>query len=450
MIKKINIIDTNIFLDDPFVLNKFPNEAIVVPLAVIEELDKFKKDQGELGRNARWVIKELDRIRESNQPNQISNAMDEKDPNTFGVKLENGSRLMIELNHVDTLKNLDSSKMDNRILSVAKYFSSIFPKLEVMLISRDAALRIKADAHQVATTNYNVDGLKDLELESQFSGHTKMMVSKQDLMDFKKDSGLIIEHSLMPNQYVVLVDKSNENSFALGRYDEEQGAIVSINEMNNLWGISPKNIEQQFAIDALLNPDIPLVTLSGKAGTGKTLLSVAAGLIQSLDQNIYKKMLISRPVIPLGKDIGFLPGTLEEKVSPYMQSIFDNLEYIMGLGGGKNSGQRYKELIEQGMIQIEALTYIRGRSIPNQFFIIDEAQNLTKHEIKTIASRAGIGTKIILTGDPDQIDNPYVDKLTNGLSVLIEHLKDDKLSAHITLSKGERSPLAEMIVQKIK
>lgn len=450
MIKKINIIDTNVFLDDPFVLNKFPKEAIIVPLAVIEELDKFKKDQGELGRNARWVIKELDRIRENNDPNLISNAKDEKDPNTFGIELENGSRLMIELNHVDTLKNLDSTKMDNRILSVAKYFATLFPKLEVTLISRDAALRIKADAHKVLTSTYNVDGLKDLELESQFSGHTKMMISHEDIIDFKKEDGIIIDHKLLPNQYVVLVDESDERSFVLGRFDEEEGAIVSINKLNDLWGISPKNIEQQFAIDALLNPKIPLVTLSGKAGTGKTLLSVAAGLIQSLDSNIYKKMLISRPVIPLGKDIGFLPGTLEEKVSPYMQSIFDNLEYIMGLSGGKNSGQRYKELIDQGMIQIEALTYIRGRSIPNQFFIIDEAQNLTKHEIKTIASRAGIGTKIILTGDPDQIDNPYVDKLTNGLSVLIEHLKDDKLSAHVTLSKGERSPLAEMIVQKIK
>jgi PhoH-like ATPase len=283
-------------------------------------------------------------------PNQLSNALDDKKPETYGVKLENGSRLMIELNHIETIKQLDSTKNDNRILSVAKYFANALPSHDVELLSMDAALRIKSDANSVTTRNYHTDDMKDLEdADAQYSGVRVINVSHENLQRFKKNSFLEVEEKLNANEYVVLQNGENSRSFALGRFSKKENGIVPIVEINNLWGVQPKNIEQMFAVDALLNPEIPLVTLSGKAGTGKTLLSVAAGLIQSLDQATYKKMLISRPVVPLGKDIGYLPGDMNEKMNPYMQSIFDNLEFIMSLsGGGKNSGQRYNELIDQG------------------------------------------------------------------------------------------------------
>lgn len=469
MNKVIKVIDTNVFLHDPQSLFKFPEELIVIPISVIEELDSFKRDQGELGRNARFVIKQIDLLREKSTTGQISTATEERKIETYGIELENKGRLIIELNHIDFLKKdkkdvLDQNKVDNRILSVAKYYKTTFVNnAEVVLVTKDQNLRIKSDAFQIKAINYEDDVA--LFNDEQYSGVLTHKVSDKIYNTVRnanpKDASFSLSFleiatniKIFPNQYILLVNSEDPRQSARLRYNVGIEKCVKILPLEEpLWGLTAKNIEQEFALDALLNPDISLVTLTGQAGTGKTLLSIAAALYQGLDQSMYNKILIARPIIPMGKDIGFLPGDMNEKLSPWMQPIFDNLEFIMGLGKegkGTRGSSKWKELIEQGLIQVEALTYIRGRSIPQQFFIIDEAQNLSKHEVKTILSRAGAGTKIILTGDPDQIDNPYVDQMSNGLSVAIETFKDDEIAAHVTLTKGERSALAEKAVKLIK
>ncbi|HLB59753.1 MAG TPA: PhoH family protein, partial [Bdellovibrionota bacterium] len=239
----------------------------------------------------------------------------------------------------------------------------------------------------------------------------------------------------------------NPDHTAIARYDIQRKCIVPLHQwVEGVWGIHPKNVEQTFAMDLLLNDEIQLVTLVGKAGTGKTLLALAAGLRRTIDDNLYQRMLVSRPIFPMGKDIGFLPGDVAQKLNPWMQPIFDNIEFIMTQGAGqrKGRGRNYMELVNQGMINIEPLTYIRGRSIPNQFFIVDEAQNLTPHEIKTIITRAGQNTKVVLTGDCYQIDNPYLDSSNNGLTYIVEAFKKEPIAGHVTLRKGERSGLAEL------
>lgn len=457
----INIMDTNVFLHDPQVLKKFPKQLIVIPISVIEELDSFKRDQGELGRNARFVIKQIDQLREKSETGEISSYTEERKMETYGIKLENEGRLIIELNHIDLIKGMDSVKVDNRILSVAKYYKTHFEKqATVNLYSKDQNLRIKADAHKINAKNYEDDVA--LYNDEQYTGVLTQSVNSQLLSKIQKMSNkdkislkdLKIDKTLFANQYILLINEDDDRQVEKLKFDMESKTFSKlIKPEAALWGLTPKNIEQEFALDALLNPNISLVTLSGKAGTGKTLVSIAAALYQTLDQTMYDKVLIARPIFPLGKDIGYLPGDMNEKLSPWMQPIFDNLEFLMKLGKEgkeKRNASQWKELMNQGMIQVEALTYIRGRSIPKQFFIIDEAQNLTKHEVKTILSRAGADTKIVLTGDPDQIDNPYVDQLSNGLSVAIETFKDDSIAAHVTLVKGERSALAEKAVKLIK
>ena len=868
MKKTINIIDTNVLLHDPQALFNFPEQLVVIPISVIEELDTFKRNQDELGKNARYVTKQIDLLREkSEKTGDISSSSEDRNIETYGIELYNKGRLVIELNHIGLLKELDQSKTDNRILSVAKHYNTKFKNHTVCLVTKDSNLRIKSDAYGVKAIDYQDDMIQSVD--ESYSGLKKIELSSdnffklKDVKSFVKLSDIKINEKLFENQYILLVNESNKSQYRLFKHitqDEQSCLVKLITPENSLWGLTAKNLEQQCAIDALLDPNISLVTLSGKAGTGKTLISIAAALFQSLDEATYKKTLIARPIFALGKDIGYLPGpqpldakiltptgwttmgelkigdyvigrdgkktkvlnifekgkkevykitttdgvsteccldhlwytrtweqakrgkegtvkttkeiletlktkkgkinhyiprneavefktkelpippytlgcllgdgslsdsitlantdqdlikkvskeikpynyklnkfpnsishhisgkyfnnktakklqvlhtlsgnsiiyesigqacidlnlnknnirynekvgkdfqglkfkflatekkyqnyfkdeifklgllgkkaqdkfipdiylynsienrlellrglmdtdgsvkkngeasfatisyklaeqvaeivrslggktyirtrdrthdinflngrkiqgkypchevyvslpehlnpfyikrkaqryskkyihrvgilsiekvtkkecrcilvdnsehlyltndyivthnTMEEKLNPWMQPIFDNLEFLMNMGNDKNArtNGRWKELIDQGMIQVEALTYIRGRSIPNQFFIIDESQNLTKHEIKTILSRAGMGTKIVLTGDPEQIDNPYVDQLSNGLSIAIETFKDDPIAAHITLVKGERSPLAEKAVKLIK
>jgi len=243
-----------------------------------------------------------------------------------------------------------------------------------------------------------------------------------------------------------LRERENASHTALGRYDGLQKKVSQIKKLREgVWGIRPRNKEQHYAMDLLLNDDVKLVTLVGKAGTGKTLLAIAAGLQKCVEEGIYQKLLVSRPIFPLGKDIGFLPGDIEEKLNPWMQPIYDNIELLLGFSKAENKeGRSHQELIDLGYIEIEPLTYIRGRSIPNQFIIVDEAQNLTPHEVKTIITRVGEATKVVLTGDPYQIDNPYVDATSNGLTTVVEKFKGELVAGHVTLSKGERSPLAEL------
>jgi len=284
-------------------------------------------------------------------------------------------------------------------------------------------------------------------IEDLYTGTGEVLLAKDKIDQFYTQGSLEIEGDFFANQGLTLVDETNPSHSALGRYNAITKEVVGLIKVpkEGIWGIHPRNREQQFAFDLLLNDEIQLVSLVGKAGTGKTLLAIAAGLVKTADESAYNRLLVSRPVYPMGRDLGFLPGDIEDKLAPWMQPIFDNVELLLSsFDEGGNRKRGYRELIDLGLMEIEPLTYIRGRSIPKQYMIVDEAQNLTPHEIKTIITRAGEGTKIVLTGDPYQIDNPYVDSASNGLSFSVERLKDQEITAHTTLTKGERSPLAEL------
>ncbi len=436
MAKKNFVLDTNVLLHDPKALEKFEDNDIYIPIVVIEEIDKFKKNMNELGRNARYVARFLDSMREIGR-------LDE------GVKLgENlGTlRIIFSRKQVDLWPQI-GNPADNSILNVALELTKEKEAIgeKVIFVTKDANLRIKADAVGVKSEDYKNDRVEIGEL---FSGETDYYCNGS-LVSRIYEEGVIPrpeDLELLPNQFVTLINSENPKNTALARYYKtgEFGTDVlkRIEEVDDVWGISPRNKQQTFAFELLLDPSINLVTLVGKAGTGKTLLAIASGLMQVADEDTYKKLLISRPVIPMGKDLGFLPGDVENKMGPWMKPLYDNLDFIISRNE-EYSVPSYTELENQNILQVEPLTYIRGRSIPEQFIIIDEAQNLTPLEVKTIITRAGEKTKIVLTGDPYQIDNPYVDANTNGLSYLVEHFKGEPIFGHITLIKGERSYLAE-------
>jgi len=286
-----------------------------------------------------------------------------------------------------------------------------------------------------------------VDIQELYAGARSLEIDPEAIDRFYGQGWLEAPEGLLPNEFATLMDSANPSHSALCRFDAAQGKVVPVRKIpkEGIWSIYARNREQQFALDALMDDNVKLVSLVGKAGTGKTLLAIAAGLQKVAEENVYNRLLVSRPVFPMGKDLGFLPGDIEEKLTPWMQPIFDNVELLIsGHESEKRHSKGYKELMAMGLLDIEPLTYIRGRSIPNQYLIVDEAQNLTPHEIKTIVTRAGEGTKIILTGDPYQIDNPYVDSSSNGLSYLVERFKNERISAHITLTRGERSELAEL------
>jgi PhoH-like ATPase len=315
----------------------------------------------------------------------------------------------------------------------------------------DTNLRIRADALGLRAENY--EGGR-IETDHLYTGFQTLTTKSEQVDQLAKRQPVPLtelppHHELFPNACVILSDASNAKHTALGRVDAHTGTLSPLRvPREGAWGVKPRNLEQSFAFDLLLDDKVQLVTLVGRAGTGKTLLAVAAGLRKVVFEGLHARLLVSRPVFPLGRDVGYLPGTIEEKLNPWMQPIFDNLEYIFATGGGRlDAGRSYEELIASGTIQVEPLTYIRGRTLPNQFLIVDEAQNLTPHEVKTIITRCGQDTKIVLTGDPDQIDNPYVDAQSNGLTTVAERFKGERIGGHVTLTKGERSELAERASQ---
>ena len=335
---------------------------------------------------------------------------------------------------------MNPEKADNRILALSLHLQEKYPDSDVKLISKDINLRIKADVLGVCATDFEPEGPS---FEDLYSGSLDMFISNEQFKEFNAKKSLRLEEKFFPNQYVSMQNQEDKSLSLLGRYCAKLDKVLPIREKEeSIWGVHPRNIEQSFAIDALLDDSLKFVSLIGKAGTGKTLLALAVGLYKTLDESSFKRLLVSRPIFPMGKDIGYLPGDIEQKLNPWMQPIFDNVEFL--LGSGKKASGQVQELINQGMLNIEPLTYIRGRSIPNQFLIIDEAQNLTPHEIKTIITRAGDETKVILTGDPYQIDNPYVDSANSGLTYSVERFKSYDISAHVTFRKGERSTLAEL------
>ncbi len=431
--KKIFVLDTNVILYDPNAIFKFDDNIVVIPIVVVEELDKFKKDLNEIGRNAREFARILDKFRQNGKL-------------TKGVTLENGGMIKVELGVKSISRipaSLENGTPDNKMLATALYLKEKHENMTIVFVTKDINLRIKADSFGLRTEDYKSAVADFSEI---YEGIKVIDVTKDKIDQLYQHGELDIEDSFLPNQFLVLKDREQGSQSALAKFDKKKNKIVGLTHLKqHVWGINPRNKEQTFALEMLLDDDIKLVTMTGMAGTGKTLLAIACGLYSSIDLGIYKKLLISRPIFPLGRDIGYLPGDLEEKLKPWMQPIFDNMELLLSTTEDrtKRIKKGYHELIELGMVEIEALTYIRGRSIPNQFLIIDEAQNLTPHEIKTIITRVGEGTKIVFTGDPYQIDNPYVDSLSNGLSYVVERFKEEEIAAHINLIKGERSLLAE-------
>ncbi|WP_334071921.1 MULTISPECIES: PhoH family protein [Paenibacillus] len=436
--KKIFVLDTNVLLHDPGAIFAFDEHEVIIPAVVLEEIDSKKRNAEEIGRNARRVSRLLDGLREKGHLHD-------------GVLLDSGGRIKVELNHRSFLKVQDmfvEITNDNRILAVALNYhleqqEEPQPR-PVVLVSKDVLVRIKADVLGVTAQDYLSDrtaGPSDL-----YSGYLTIQVHPSLIDEFYSYRYLSVDqlgltYPLYPHEFVILKDEMGTGKSALLRVNADASRLEPLFLSNDpVWGISARNAQQRMALELLLNDEIPLVTITGKAGTGKTLLALAAGLMKVEDDHKYKKLLIARPVVPMGKDIGYLPGEKEEKLRPWMQPIYDNLEYLFDT---KKSGDIEKILMGLGSIQVEALTYIRGRSIPGQFIIVDEAQNLTRHEVKTIVSRVGEGSKIILMGDPEQIDHPYLDSASNGLTFLVERFKEQGISGHITLEKGERSKLAQ-------
>ncbi len=431
------ILDTTVLLYDPNALFAFEENNVIIPITVIEEIDRFKNDMSEVGRNARQTSRILDKLR-------VKGSL------SSGVKLDNGGLLSVKISSRKSISSIpldfQEKKRDTFLFAVTIEEHEI-TKLPTILVTKDVYLRIKADALGIVVSDYESDRV---EIEELYSGYATFQTGTAAIESMKKGRPIpagSIGKELFPNQYITLVDESNDKNIVYGRYNESEKHICPlIQQVQQIYcRVSSRNREQAFALDALLNDDVGFVTLVGKAGTGKTLLAVAASVYKTVDENVYNRILVSRPTLPMGQDIGYLPGTVEEKLTPWMYPIADNVELIMRSEKGVTHKIRgFRELIDMGILVIEPLTFIRGRSIHNQYLIVDEAQNLTPHEIKTIITRVGDGTKIVLTGDPYQIDNPYIDSSSNGLTYVVEKFKKQSITAHITLTKGERSAISEL------
>jgi PhoH-like ATPase len=436
--KKNYVLDANVLLHDPHAIFKFEDNDLIIPIFAIEEIDQFKREGSERGRNARTIARLLDDLRRD-QASTLSR----------GVPLESGGNLRIAIpeHRPDALVGLESSSQDLAILQTAIDVRDKDLTRPTIFVTMDTNLRIRADALGVMAETYENQRVKDPDIEH--SSVMEVEVPGTDVDAFFQNGRVAAPAlaTLHPNACIMLRDAGAPTHTALGRYDASRAEIVALRVgREGIMGVRPRNREQAFALDMLLDDAVRLITLVGKAGTGKTLLALAAGLKRTTEDNAYTRLLVSRPIMPLGRDLGFLPGDVDEKLNPWMQPIFDNLEFLFSSGAGKTSraDRGFLELLESGTIQVEPLTYIRGRSLPHQYLIVDEAQNLTPHEVKTIITRCGEGTKIVLTGDPHQIDNPYVDLASNGLSVVADRFKRERIAGHIVLAKGERSELAEL------
>lgn len=436
--RKTFVLDTNVLLHDPNAILRFEDNDVVLPITVVEELDRFKKQPETTGRNARQASRILDGLRQQHHL-------------TEGVSLDHGGTLRVVFCKRETLQQLpaelEGGNGDNAILAVALELQKQC-NCPVVMISKDTNLRIKADALGLTAEDYETG---KVDVDDLYTGTAEIMVGADKLEQLFKQGGFALEGEFFPNQALMLIDAANPSHTALAIVDSTGSKAIPLSKLPyaGISHIHAHNREQQFAFELLLRDSIALVTLVGRAGTGKTLLAIASGL-HKVDMGIYTRLLIARPVVPMGHDIGYLPGDVQEKLTPWMQSLYDNFDLIFSTSGSQQTPEKrgawrrgHEELMELGLLQIEPLTYIRGRTIPNQLLIVDEAQNLTPHEAKTILTRAGEGTKIILTGDLDQIDNPYVDAASNGLAYVVERFKQEPLAGHITLQKGERSELAE-------
>ncbi len=422
------LLDTNVLLHDADSLTSFEDNNVILTVEVLEELDKFKRGNDEKGRNARRVIRTIDGLRHGQ-------------PLSKGVELPGGGKLYITVkSYVDYLpKGMDRSLMDNRILAVACAIAAGGGDVE--FITKDINARVKADALGIKTNDFLTRKVNFDELYTGFSEHE---VGDDVIDKFYQGQSVNLETELMPNECVLLKSNANPKHTARGIFRAGSGLIEPLlHGDSHPWGLSARNLHQQFALELLLRPDIKLVTMLGQAGTGKTLLALAVGLQMVAEEKRYRRIMVSRPIMPLGKDIGYLPGSKDEKLSSWMQPVSDNLQYLVD-PKMENTSDKVQYLYDTGVVEAEAVTYIRGRSLPKLFIIIDEAQNLTPHEVKTVVSRAGEDAKVVLTGDAYQIDNPYLDASSNGLTYVVERFKNHPIHGHITLAKSERSELASL------
>jgi PhoH-like ATPase len=428
------VLDTNVLLYDPNALGVFEEHDVVIPMTVIEEIDRFKKDLNETGRNARSVSRMLDGLRE-------------KGSLRTGVPLRGGGRLCVaDYGDDEQAISWGPDSNDNRILRTVLHLHRTL-RGNVALITRDTNMRLKCDALGVRAEDYEN---ARIEVDEEYTGIAERRVPSaviDELYQAGSVSAEVVQGPLYPHLFLVLEAEDKLGKTAMVRVDARRARLKLVGRhKDGIWGVFARNKEQLFALELLLDDSVQLVTVHGQAGTGKTLLAVAAGLKKVADDRLYRKLVVSRPIFPLGKDMGFLPGDVEAKLNPWMKPIFDNLEFLINTKPDHPGGREpsYAYLMDSKTIEVEPLTYIRGRSIPKQFLIVDEAQNLTPHEVKTVLTRAGEGTKVVLTGDPNQIDNPYVDALSNGLTYTVERFKDAHVAGHVTLRKGERSELAEL------
>jgi len=434
-LKKSFVLDTNVILHDSSCIYHFKENDVVVPISVLEELDQFKKGNETLNFHAREFVRALDAL----SGDKLFNG---------GVKIgPDSGKIMLKLEqgfHKDLVDNFSSHKHDHRLLNIAYHLSKDRPDTKVVLLTKDVNLRMKAKAVGLLAQDYTSDHVRDINTlyagkrveENISSDIIDKMYQQANEVDINE---IDLKQPMIGNEYIVM---RNGRKSALAKFDSVMQRLHRVDKYS-AYGILPRNAEQTFAINALLDPNILLVSITGKAGTGKTLIALAAALEK---RQAFRQIFMARPIVPLSnRDMGFLPGDIPAKLDPYMQPLYDNLSVIQNQFSEKDARhQKIKEMLDEEKLVISPLSYIRGRSLVKIFFIVDEAQNLTPHEVKTIITRAGEGTKVVFTGDIFQIDHPYLDSLSNGLSYLIEKMQGQKLYAHITLEKGERSDLADL------
>ncbi|MCK4343052.1 MAG: PhoH family protein [Phycisphaerae bacterium] len=427
--RKNYILDANILIHDPYSIFHFADNTVIIPVGVISELDRFKKEFTDRGFNARTVVRLLDGLRQDQSL-------------AAGVSLENGGTLRVYCEPEQVLKGSNGSA-DLEILRVAQAVKQAEPETPVVIVTKDINLRIRADAAGLRAEDYETDHVR---LQEVSSADGELKLTAEQLDEFRRKGRLASpDAALQPNDYVLLRPRNGERGTALARVDVDAQALIALREQKDgLWGIRPRNKEQYYAIDALLDNHLSLVALMGKAGTGKTLLAMAAALHLAFRKKMYRGVLVCRPVVPVGRDLGYLPGDIGSKLEPWMKPVVDTVDFLLDTGGAVKSHNDGAGLMRAGLIEIQPLAYIRGRNIAKRFVVIDEAQNLTPLEVKTVITRMGQAAKVVLTGDPWQIDNPYVDRNSNGFTFLINRFRGEAIAAHVELRKGERSPLAEL------
>ena len=431
--KKIYVVDTSVCLTSANSLYSFKNNDIIIPIKVLEEIDGHKKRQDVVGANARQTIRIMDSLRQKGSLSE-------------GVRLGKGKGVIKVINSVfsDIMPpELDKQGADNKIISCALKLTQLENERKVILVSRDINMRVIANSLGIIAEDYEGEHVID-DSSKLYTGTHDLLIDDEVIDRFYNGEEIYLDKAqskgLYANQFVKLISNHNEKKTALGRFTHEQSHLAQVKNAKAMWGVTPRNTEQRYALDLLLDPSVAVVSLVGRAGSGKSLLALCAGLEQVIGtQKKYDRLLVSKPVQAVGKDIGFLPGTLEEKMLPWLKPIQDNLQFLLG-----NDKGMMEDYVNQGIIEIEAISYIRGRSIANSYMIIEECQNLTQHEIKTIITRVGENTKIVLTGDVEQIDNAYIDETSNGLSNVVEKFKPSLLAGHVLMQKGERSLVATL------